>query len=72
MVDGKNGPKELSIGAGAALPITNRYNSRSVVNVGLQWLMRSASATGMVKENYLLINLGVTFNERWFMKYKIE
>ena len=34
--------------------------------------MRSASATGMVKENYLLINLGVTFNERWFMKYKIE
>lgn len=70
--EGKDGPYELSLGMGVGLPITNRLNNRSVVNFGLQWLRRSSSAVGMVKEDYLLINLGITFNERWFMKYKIE
>ena len=71
-VDGKDGPKEIRLTVGAGLPITNRLNNRSVVNFGVQWLRRSSSAAGMVKEDYLLINLGMTFNERWFMKYKIE
>jgi len=72
IADGKNGPSELRMSIGAGLPITNNINNRSVVNVGVQWLRRSCSAAGMVKENYFLINLGMTFNERWFMKYKIE
>ncbi len=71
-VNGANGPKEFSLNIGAGLPITNKINNRSVVNVGLQWLRRSPSAAGMIKEDYLLINLGMTFNERWFLKYKIE
>ena len=71
-INGMDGPSELSLTAGAGLPITNRTNNRSVVNFGVQWLRRSASGAGMVKENYLLLNLGITFNERWFMKYKIE
>lgn len=71
-VDGENGPSELRMSIGAGLPITNRINNRSVVNVGVQWLRRSASGDGMVKENYLLFSLGLTFNELWFMKYKIE
>ena len=71
-VDGKDGPREIRLTLGAGLPITNRLNNRSVVNFGVQWLRRSASAAGMVKEDYLLINLGMTFNERGFMKYKIE
>lgn len=72
MVGSNEGPNEFSLGAGVGLPITNKYNNRSVVNFGVQWLKRSSSATGMVSENYMLFNLGVTFNERWFMKYRIE
>lgn len=71
-VNGMDGPKELSLSIGAGLPILNGINSRSVVNVGLQWQRRSASGAGMIKEDYFVINLGVTFNERWFLKYKIE
>jgi hypothetical protein len=71
-VNGNDGPSELSLTAGVGLPITNRTNNRSFVNFGLQWLRRSASGTGMISENYLLLNLGLTFNERWFVKYKIE
>ena len=69
-VNDMKGPMELRLTMGAGLPIMNRHNNRSVVNVGVQWLRRSAS--GLIKEDYFLINLGITFNERWFLKYKIE
>ena len=71
-VNGHDGPSELCMSIGAGLPITNRWNNRSVINFGLQWMRRSASASGMITENYLLLNFGFTFNERWFMKYKIQ
>ena len=71
-INGLNGPREFSLSVGAGLPITNRRNNRSVVNFGLQWLRRSASSASLINEDYLVINLGVTFNERWFVKYKIE
>jgi hypothetical protein len=29
-------------------------------------------ATGMIKENTFRINIGLTFNERWFAKWKVE
>ncbi len=71
-MNGTNGPYEFSMSVGAGIPITNRINNRSYVNAGLQWLRRSSSHEGMITENYLLVNIGITFNERWFMKYKIE
>ena len=71
-VNGNDGPNELSMCIGAGLPIMNRWNNRSVINFGLQWMRRSASAPGMITENYLLLNFGFTFNERWFTKYKIQ
>lgn len=66
------GPSELGVSLGFGLPITNRINNRSMVNVGLQWLRRSPSSQNLVTENYFVLNLGVTFNERWFMKFKIQ
>ena len=71
-VDGQNGPNELRLSIGAGLPIMNRFNNRSVVNFGVQWLRRASSASNAITENYFLINIGMTFNERWFLKYKIE
>lgn len=70
-VNGQNGPYELSMHIGAGLPFRGS-GSQSMVNVGLQWLKRSASGPNMVHENYLLVNVGVVFNERWFQKYKIQ
>ena len=66
------GPSELGVSLGLGLPITNRINNRSMVNVGLQWLRRSPSSQNLVTENYFILNIGVTFNERWFMKFKIQ
>ncbi|MCF0198257.1 MAG: hypothetical protein HUK02_02895 [Bacteroidaceae bacterium] len=67
-VNGHNGPTECSVTAGVGLPMT--YSSKSLINVGASWLRRSAP--NLIKENYLMLNVGVTFNERWFMKWKIN
>jgi hypothetical protein len=69
-INGNNGPKELSVSAGLGLPLQNSYNNRSVLNLGVQWV--HTSATGMITENTFRINLGLTFNERWFAKWKID
>ncbi len=69
-VNGAEGPKEYSITAGAALPIT--VSGRSVVNVGVQWFRRQPSISNQITENYFMLHLGVTFNEVWFMKRKFR
>lgn len=71
-VNGQDGPREYGITAGFGLPITNKINNRSVVNVSFQWLHSSPSTASLIKENYLKLNVGVTFNEKWFMKWKIN
>ncbi len=74
-VSTKNGPSELSVSLGLGLPIAtqhNRYIRTSTVNLGMQWLRRASLASGLISENYFVLNLGITFNERWFLKYKIE
>ena len=39
-------------------------------NISGQWVRMDAS--NMLKENTFRINVGITFNERWFMKWKVE
>ena len=71
-VNGINGPSEVNVSAGVGLPIINGINNRSVVNVSVQWTRVMPSVSSMITENYLKLNIGVTFNERWFMKWKIN
>ena len=68
-VNGADGPKEMSVSAGFALPILNYYK-RSYLNVSGQWTRQDAK--GLIKENTFRINIGLTFNERWFAKWKVE
>ena len=69
-INGQDGPSELSISDGVVLPIINAYNKRSLLNIIAQWV--HASATNFITENTFRINIGVTFNERWFMKWKVD
>ncbi|MDO5447320.1 MAG: hypothetical protein Q4F34_06060 [Prevotellaceae bacterium] len=65
-----DGPKELGLSFGFGVPIINTYNNRSILNVSGQWVRTSAS--NMITENYWRINIALTFNERWFAKWKFE
>lgn len=70
VINGQDGPKEISATVGFGIPIMNAYNNRSMLNISAQWVNQSAK--GFIKENTFRINIGLTFNERWFAKWKVE
>ena len=69
-INGQDGPSEISVSAGLGIPIMNSYNNRSTLNVSVQWARQAAS--GLITENTFRINVGLTFNEKWFAKWKVE
>lgn len=69
-INGHDGPKEISVSAGLGIPIINLWNNRSMLNISGQWVRMDAS--NLLKENTFRINIGITFNERWFMKWKVD
>lgn len=69
-INGQEGPRELSASFGVGIPIINGYNNRSMLNISAEWV--NQKAVGLIKENTFRINVGLTFNERWFAKFKVE
>lgn len=69
-INGLDGPKEYSVSAGFGIPIVNGYNNRSLLNISAQWVRQDSKT--FITENSFRINIGVTFNERWFAKWKME
>ena len=66
----KEGPKELCVSAGLGIPVVNTWNNRTSLNISAQWV--HSSARDLVTENSFRINIGLTFNERWFAKWKVD
>lgn len=71
-VNGMTGPREIGISAGFSFPLSRQLNSNSLLNISAQWLNVSASSSSLITENYFRLNVGITFNEKWFMKWKIQ
>ena len=69
-VNGQDGPKEFSVSAGFGIPIVNYWNNRSMFNISAQWV--KASAKDLITENTFRINVGLTFTESWFMKWRVK
>jgi hypothetical protein len=67
---GDKGPREFALSAGFSVPIINSWNNRSLLNVSAQWV--NCSTSNFIKENSFRINIGLTFNERWFAKWKVD
>jgi hypothetical protein len=70
-IDGKDGNREYGVSVGLGIPL-HFYNSRSILNISGQYVKVSPKIKGMLEESYLRINIGLTFNERWFMKWKVD
>lgn len=79
-VNGVDGPKEYGLTAGIGLPITNFWTNSSYLNLyspsyvhfGVQWTHRAPSSSTLISEHIFQINIGLTFNERWFQKWKFK
>ena len=69
-INGQDGPKEISVSAGFGIPLVNAWNNRSVLNVSFQWVNQSAK--NLITENSFRVTVGLTFNERWFAKWKVD
>lgn len=69
-INGNDGPSEIAVTAGVGLPI--KTNSKSMINIAAEWMQRRPSSKTLIKENYMMLHLGITFNENWFMKWKIN
>jgi hypothetical protein len=60
---------ENAITAGFGFPLRKAV---STVNVGIELGRRGTTLNQLVKENYVMLNVGFTINDRWFMKTKYD
>ncbi|WP_291529711.1 hypothetical protein [Bacteroides sp. UBA939] len=68
-VRGMSAANEYGLTAGFALPLPR---NRSVISLSAQYVGMQGAESGFVNENTLRVCIGVTFNERWFWKRKVE
>lgn len=64
--------REFGVEGGVAIPIMNHYNNRSLLSITAQYINVSPKGSSLIKENYLRINIGFTFNEDWFRKMLVQ
>lgn len=71
-VNENSGAKDITVSLGVGLPIANIINNRSILNISAQWEHIRPDKSRLLTENYLRICIGITFNEKWFQKWKVE
>lgn len=64
-----NSVKEYGVDFGVGFPTPE---GKTIVNLGVGWLHRSAYPNTLISENYFNVTLGVNFNELWFWKNRIK
>lgn len=60
--------KDFGINFGASFPVRNF----SSFNLAFQMGQRGTTEKGLIKEKYFKVHLGVTFNDRWFVRRKFD
>ena len=66
---GERAAKEYGLTAGFGLPIPR---TRSMISLSAQYVKTTGTNPAFLDENTLCICVGVTFNERWFFKRKVD
>lgn len=64
-----SGYHEVGASVGIGLPLVDR---RSDLNLTVDYKHLLPSTSGMLKEHYLGLTLGITFNEGWFRKARVN
>ena len=68
-VGGKEATREYGVTAGFGLPVPR---SRSILSISGQFVRISGQESAFVNENIFRVSIGLTFNERWFFKRRVE
>lgn len=68
-IDGVRAATEYGVSAGLGLPLPR---NRSLLSISAQYARMQGSENRFLNENILRVCVGVTFNERWFWKRKVD
>ena len=68
-IGGKDAAREYGVTAGFGLPVPR---SRSILSISGQFIRVSGQESTFVNENIFRVSIGLTFNERWFFKRRVE
>ena len=60
--------KDFSISSGVGLPI----GGLSKVNIGLEYGKTGTKSNNLIEENYIIISLGLSLSDIWFIKRKYD
>ena len=71
MVRGNN-VREYGASIGFGFPTANSMMLRSIVNLSVEYRHRQASPVALIKEDCIMVTLGINFNEMWFFQSKIH
>lgn len=61
--------KEQSVSFGVGLPLGGTFSN---INIGFEFGKRGTKAAGLIQENYSNLSIGLSFNDRWFVKRKYD
>ncbi len=61
--------ENLGITFGLGLPLGGNFSN---LNLGFEWGKRGTTAADLIEEKYFRVNIGLSFNDRWFQKRKIN
>ena len=65
------GPTEYGATIGVGFPIMNRWNGKNIINISGQYIHLRPHMPGMITENSFRLNIGLSFNETWFDKWRV-
>jgi len=62
---------DMGVSLGAGLPLSGTIGG-SNLNIGLEYGKRGTKNAGLVQENYFSVFIGLSLNDKWFVKRKYE
>ena len=57
--------KDLGMSFGLGLPLPGNFSN---INIGFEFGKRGTASLGLIQENYANLTIGLSFNDRWFVK----
>ena len=60
---------DTALTLGLGLPVGGALSN---INLGMEYGKRGTTNAGLIQENYLNISIGLSFNDKWFVKRKFD
>jgi len=61
--------KDAGFSFGLGLPVTGSFSN---INFGFEYGKRGTTSAGLIQENYAKFSVGLSLNDRWFVKRKFD